>query len=138
MTNSKFAELANNAAKYASEISGAVRELSVTQQETLKKITNAKAGFKARSQQIDGEQKVAIKFVNDTYKAERDALKKEMVEFEKEAKDELIAVGLKAEDINLTETAAVKKADEIVSVGLGGFGKGLNYIKTKIQAGMKK
>jgi hypothetical protein len=111
-TQKQFAALAAAAASMADEFSTACAKLSNEQQALVKKFDEGRKAINNQINMADQARQVAVGQINTAFAQKRDNLKKSIEELTKAFDAECIRVGLKKEDVPLSDYRVVKAVDK--------------------------
>lgn len=128
-STNKFMELANETINLADAYTKGTVELTAAQEAIVKAYEKAKEALKGQHKQLDNAEHNAIQDIKRAFADKHEAVNAQSKELKEEFEKECINVGLKTEDIPLSEYQVVQRADKAAKGILGKIGGVGRYIK---------
>lgn len=128
-SNKTFAELAAETLSFAENYAEQTMQLTEAQRELIETYEKTREAMKEKKAKLDLACEQAIKDIKAAFGEKHNALKEQEKALKEAFEDECVNLGLRAEDIPLTEYQVVKKADKVAKGFLSGIGKVKRYVK---------
>ena len=128
----RFAELAEKAMEMSDGFVQAVTEMTAEQNEVVNAYRKARAALDTRISDLKNGHKASVQALEAVTNEKIDKISQDKANLKTEFEKACIKVGLKREDIPLTEYKVTQAADKAATTVLNGIGNIGRYIKNRL------